>query len=303
MLTGHSPETIVRHLPPWALATVLAFLLPGRLAAQQQVPFLDAHVHLNDPAAWVRLMDDHAIPWSVAFRGRNIDHRDLAAAAARWPDRITPFASISPEHREYRQAWADGDTTILGELDSLLATGRFAGIGEISVSHFAGAGFPEADFDPSGTIMRGIMALARRHGVPVSIHCEITRLREFEMLLESFPDVTVIWAHGGYTPLVLAARMLERHPNLVYELSARTWVVHPRSPDYTVLRDGRAAWPQWLELVEAMPDRFIVGTDASLRSQASDLEKIRSVQGFLAQLTPATRELVARENLKRLVGR
>lgn len=36
-----------------------------------------------------------------------------------------------------------------------------------------------------------------------------------------FPGVAVIWAHGGYTGLAEARRMLARHPNLHYELSAR----------------------------------------------------------------------------------
>ena len=66
-------------------------------------------------------------------------------------------------------------------------------------------------------------------------------------MLQRFPDVPVIWAHGGYTPLFLARRMLQRHPNLHYELSARTWPRHPRSPDYTILRDGVAVWPEWLD--------------------------------------------------------
>jgi predicted TIM-barrel fold metal-dependent hydrolase len=69
---------------------------------------------------------------------------------------------------------------------------------------------------------------------------ESTRMAELSQLLERFPDVPVIWAHGGYTPLFLARRMLDRHPNLYYELSARTWPRHPRSPDYTILRDGAA---------------------------------------------------------------
>jgi len=159
----------------------------------------------------------------------------------------------------------------------------------------------EADFDPAGPTMAGILALAQRHRVPVLLHVEWTRLRELSALLERFPDVAVIWAHGGYTPLFVARRMLERHPNLTYELSARTWPSHPRSPDYTILRDGRAVWPEWLALIEAMPERFVVGTDASHRSAESEAMKHASVQAFLRQLSPATRERVARANLLKLV--
>jgi predicted TIM-barrel fold metal-dependent hydrolase len=152
-----------------------------------------------------------------------------------------------------------------------------------------------------GPMMTGILALARKHRVPVMVHIELTRVKEFSQLLEAFNDVPVIWAHGGYTPLFIARRMLERHANLHYELSARTWPRHPRSPDYTILRDGKNVWPEWLELIESKPDRFIVGTDASHRSRESEHMKFDSVQSFLRQLSPATRDRVARANLLALV--
>jgi len=95
--------------------------------------------------------------------------------------------------------------------------------------------------------------------------------------------------------------MIERHPNLVYELSARTWPSHPRSPDYTILRDGRNVWPEWLALIEAHPGRFVIGTDASHRSKESDAMKYASVQGFLRQLSPAARERVGSANILSLV--
>jgi predicted TIM-barrel fold metal-dependent hydrolase len=239
---------------------------------------------------------------AVVFWGRGGDNESVAASAARHPDRFIAFASISPERLAYRRSWDGDDTTMLKQLDELLSSGRFHGIGEISVTHFPSPGFPEADYDPSGRTMTAILALARKHRVPVLAHVEWTRMDAFSTLLARYPDVSVIWAHGGYTPLFVAARMLERHPNLTYELSARTWPVHPRSPDYTILRDGATVWPQWLALIESHPDRFIVGTDASHRSIESEIMKLESVQAFLRQLAPATRERVGRANLLALLG-
>jgi hypothetical protein len=114
--------------------------------------------------------------------------------------------------------------------------------------------------------------------------------------------VSVIWAHGGYTPLFLARRLLENHPNLIYELSARTWARHPRSPDYTVFRNETTVWPEWLELVEAMPTRFLAGTDAAGRSEVGDIANARRVQLFLQQLSSDTRLQVAQTNFDRILG-
>lgn len=263
---------------------------------------MDAHVHLNDEGLHLELMRRFGAQRAVVFWGRNSDNESIAEAVARHPDLFIGFASISPERRAYRRAWDADDATLLKSLDELLASGRFKGIGEISAVHFASPGLPEADYDPMGPMMRGIMALARRHRVPVLVHVEVTRLKELAVLLETFHDVPVIWAHGGYTPLFIARRMLERHPNLYYDLSARTWPRHPRSPDYTILRDGREVWPEWLELIAAKSERFVIGTDASHRSRESEVMKFESVQAFLRQLSPAVRERVARTNLLRLLG-
>ena len=283
--------------------TLPAAATPGRSspARIQQPSFVDAHVHLNEPDSAIKLLGT-AGNKAVAFIGARGSNQTVLAAAQRSDGRLIPFASISPERREYRERWTRNDTTLTDELDRLLETGAFRGIGEISVVHFAGDGFPEADFDLQGPVMQGIMRVALRRQLPVLIHCEVTRLREFSALLEAFPSVRVIWAHGGYTPYVLAVRMLERHANLTYELSARTWTSHPRSPDYTIFRDASAVWPQWLALIERYSDRFVIGTDASFRSMENERRKIERVQLFLRQLSDSTRVKVSTSNMLRLVG-
>ena len=267
----------------------------------ENIPFIDAHVHLNDERMQLELMQRHGVERAVVFWGRSSDNDTVAASAKRHPGRFIPFASVSPERAAYRRGWERDDPALLETLDTMLATGLYLGIGEISVTHFPSPGLPEADFNPNGATLRGILSLARKHRVPVMVHAEWTRLREFGELLRSFPDVPVIWAHGGYTPLFVAQRMLDLHPNLFYELSARTWPVHPRSPDYTILRDGQNVWPQWLAFIERQPERFLVGTDASHRSAESEAMKFQSVQNFLRQLTPAARDLVARGNIMKLL--
>jgi predicted TIM-barrel fold metal-dependent hydrolase len=267
------------------------------------IPFIDAHVHLNNENMQLDLMQRHGAERAVIFWGRNGDNNTVAEAARRHPDKFIPFASISPERTAYRRAWSANDAALLQNLDQLLATGQFKGIGEISSTHFPSPGFAETDYSPVGPMLTGIMTLARKHRVPVMVHVEITRLNEFAQMLKQFADVPVIWAHGGYTPLYIAQRMLNEHPNLYYELSARTWPLHPRSPDYTILRDGRQVWPEWLTLIESKPERFLIGTDASHRTLESETMKAESVQAFLRQLKPETRERVGRTNLLDLIGR
>ena len=122
----------------------------------------------------LELMRRHGAERAVVFWGRNSDNESIAESARRHPDRFIAFASISPERAAYRQLWDRDDPGVLQTLDALLASGRFRGIGEISAVHFPSPGLPEADYDPSGPIMSGILALARRYRVPVLLHIEWT---------------------------------------------------------------------------------------------------------------------------------
>jgi predicted TIM-barrel fold metal-dependent hydrolase len=335
-----SHRVVMRILPGLYVAILLGAAVTAHSSQSRDgIPLVDAHVHLNDPDSALALLQRKGVQAAVVFIGARGSNDEVLQAASRSGGRLIPFASVSPERAEYRERWQRGDTSLVGELDARFQSGQFRGIGEISVVHFASdgpaigassagaaratrrlatrrgdssastqptvartsGGFPEADFDPSGAIMRGIMRVAERRQLPVMIHCEVTRLRELEALLKAFPSVRVIWAHGGYTPLVLAARMLENHPNLVYDLSARTWSRHPRSPDYTIFRNDSLVWPEWIALIERHSNRVIVGSDASQRSMEDDGRKIDRVRLLLGQLSDTTRKRVAVENVLRLV--
>jgi len=263
-------------------------------------PIVDAHVHLNDERMQLALMDEYGNGRAVIFWGRLSDNETIAQAAARNPRRFVPFASVSPERSAYRVQWERDDPALLARLDALMATGLYRGIGEISVAHSAAQGFAATDFSPISPTMRGILEVARRYRVPVMVHCELERMDELSRLLDAFPDVAVIWAHGGYTQVADARRMLARHPNLFYELSARTWPRHPRSAEYTIMAEGRIA-PEWLALIESMPGRFLVGTDASHHVEANERMKIESVKAFLGQLSPPARREVAGDVMRRLL--
>ena len=264
-------------------------------------PLVDAHVHLNDVAMQLALMEEFGVDRAVVFWGRNSDDESILAAAAQHPHRFIPFASISPERTRFRPFWERDDSAIVERLEALLATGRFRGIGEISVVHDATPGFAATEFALSSRVMHGVFGLARRHRLPVIVHCESRAMEQLSRLLEAFPDVAVIWAHGGYTGEPEARRMLARHPNLYYELSARTWARHPRSAAYSIAPGGELL-PEWRALVEAMPARFLVGSDASHHSEASERMKLASVRGFLGQLSPAARREVGGGTLRRLLG-
>jgi predicted TIM-barrel fold metal-dependent hydrolase len=265
------------------------------------IPFLDAHVHLNDEAMQLDLMQRFGAERAVVFWGRRSDNAAVAAAARRHSGRLLAFASISPERSRYRAAWAREDAGLLDELDALLATGLYVGIGELSLVHAATPGFAATATDLDGTLARGVFALARKHRVPLLLHVEASHREALEARLAADADVDVIWAHAGYLGAADARAVLERHPRLVLELSARTWPRHPRSEEYPIVDAQGRLQGAWRSLIEAFPDRFVVGTDASHHDPDREAMKAASVQTFLRQLPPSVRDRVARGTLSRLL--
>lgn len=262
----------------------------------------DSHVHLNDPAAQLELMARLGVRRAIVFWGHASDNDSILAAARRNPNRFVPFLSVSPERRAtYGTWWRDSDPRLLAYVESELQRGGYRGIGELSIVHFPSRGFPETEVSPLHPLMDGLLGLAERFGLPVMLHCETTYARELSQLLALHPAVHVIWAHGGYASLYWTHRMLKTHPNLTIELSMRMVHDHPRSPDFWILESPGKVWPQWLELIEQNPSRFIVGSDATQRNPRVDAARVESVQDLLRQLSPSVRSRVAHQNLDDLI--
>ena len=94
-------------------------------AAPAPIAFIDAHVHLNDVPMQLDLMAANGIPQAVVFWGRAGDNATVLAAARAHPQKFIPFASVSPERREYRGLWTRDDPRLLETLDGLLRDGAF----------------------------------------------------------------------------------------------------------------------------------------------------------------------------------
>ncbi len=85
-------------------------------ARTEDIPFTDAHVHLNDLTAQLTLMREANVPRAIIFWGRASSNAMILEAARAHPDRFVPFVSISPERAAYRSLWASNDTSILAQL-------------------------------------------------------------------------------------------------------------------------------------------------------------------------------------------
>ena len=173
------------------------------------IRLFDAHDHLPEglsPDLMVSILDDVGVDKVVlmATGGGGLEDRDSRTLEAydRYPDRVIPYlglngyTNITRPMREY--------------LDSQLATGKFLGMGELLVHHYAvsgatpgGSAFEASEFSipMDSDAVQDLMCLAAKHNVVLVVHMETNadRVAALEVALERSPTTKVIWAHQTHT--------------------------------------------------------------------------------------------------------
>jgi predicted TIM-barrel fold metal-dependent hydrolase len=156
-----------------------------------------------------------------------------------------------------------------------LYPGFWKGIGEVFTRHDDLTALIQGEVPRSNNeALARVYRLAAKHDLPVLLHSNLTSVREREPLyleeleeaLSKHPKTRFLWAHAGTSAELNRAQgklaslretvedLLARHDNLWIDLS---WsVLDP----YILDADGkpRAAW---IALIEAHPDRFVIGSD------------------------------------------
>src|SRR5262249_40866600 len=111
-------------------------------------------------------------------------------------------------------------------LEQGLREGRLRGIGELFVNneHTHQRDFQPTRYPADSPLMRTLLALAVTYHVPLSVHMEAdpASIEELERLLAIDRGATVMWAHCGFWIEADEVRkLMDRHPNLMCELSHR----------------------------------------------------------------------------------
>ncbi len=129
---------------------------------------------------------------------------------------------------------------------------------------------------------------------PASI---VTNIAAFERLLDHNPRARIVWVHAGWdltgertVPLMRA--LLERHPNLYMSVKSD----NAGTPATAPFLPGGGLKPGWLAMLEAFPDRFVVGSDQFY----DDPQIIRTyrARAFVDALPMEIARRIAYENVK-----
>ncbi|MBM4337919.1 MAG: hypothetical protein FJ110_00075 [Deltaproteobacteria bacterium] len=310
------------------------FLMPGVGAAAEiyKGPILDAHSHVGESFDWetmVSVMDRNNVSRQIIMaRGypgpsgsKDLPGNDDLALklSDKYPGRFLPLVGMQRTELTGEHKWRNPDAAVnalLKETEVSLATGRFRGIGEVIVRHYAYSSGKHAEMENPiySPFMLRLSQIAARFDVPIVLHMEGEPgfVKDFTRLLQENPRVRYIWAHScGRSKAPVIRTMLTNHSNLFCDLSSMTNVGEtgygtgwPRMEAYNALIEQNGViFPEMREIYEAFPDRFMIGTDVAHAPGMNQKNYGRRIQRFrelLAQLKPQTAAAFAEDNAIRI---
>jgi hypothetical protein len=263
------------------LATLTWALSAALVAAQDQRPIVDAHIHYSHdtwgpipPPEAIKVLRQAGLKKAFVSSSSDDGTRMLHKEA---PDFIVPVL------RPYRSRGEIGtwvhDASIVPHVEGRLKTMAYAGIGEF---HVFGA---DADLP----VMRRLVELAKERKIFLHAHSDVDAV---ERIFKQDPDARVLWAHSGFTTPDAVRTLLAKHRMLWADLAFRN--------DYAPY--GKLD-PAWRQLILDFPDRFMVGTDTpSPERWYYVVEHAKFSRGWLAELPADVADNVAFRNAERLAA-
>ncbi|MDB5357918.1 MAG: hypothetical protein JWN24_4371 [Phycisphaerales bacterium] len=182
--------------------------------------------------------------------------------------------------------------------------GFWQGIGEVMTRHDDLTALTYGQPARADNLALGrVFTFAGQHDLPVFLHSNIGSvwkhepiyLPEVETAVREHPQTRIVWCHAGISRRIEIPTLtkdletlVRKYPNLYVDVS---WVVY----DNDLAKSGRPD-PQWLALIEAFPDRFMIGSD-KVGHFADYPHEILKYYPFLDALKPATADKLVRGNL------
>ena len=233
---------------------LLSLALLSPLLAWGAPPLADVHVHYKWSQKEVTPAEDAV----RTLRENNISLAVVIGTPAEYalelerlaPERVIPIWSPYRVPGDW-SSWPY-DKGVLQRARTALATGRYAGIGEL---HLIGGFVP----DWRTPVISGLITLAEEYEVPILVHTEFSHTAYLIELCRAHPELRILWAHAGaILDTAQVAEVMATCPNVWSELSARDpW----RFVNNPITDSDGVLLPNWRGLIEAYPDRFMIGSD------------------------------------------
>lgn len=262
------------------VVALMAMVAP--VAAQDQLPIFDAHVHYSHdavdrvpPKEAVEIMRKAGLRRAMVSSSDDDGTQRLLAAA---PDLVVP--SLRPYRKRSDTPTWTNDPGIITYVEDRLKRFKYRAIGE----------FHAYNVDIDKPVVQRMIALARQYKLLLHAHSDADAV---ERIFKSYPEAIVLWAHSGFDRPERVREMLRKHPNLWADLAFRT--------DHA---SGSTIAPDWKAAFEEFPDRFMVGSDTYVAERWHYIpEHANYSRRWLASLPKDIAERIAYKNAEAMLAK
>ena len=266
---------------------------------------------------------------------RDLDvDQELAKIVQQYPDSYAFLgggSTLSPliiDSASGGQVTADLRRTFEEQAEAIVQMGA-AGFGETAALHLSFVESLPYFAIPADTPLFLLLAdIAARSDMPIDIHMEAVaedmplpkgissppnpptlqeNISGLEHLLAHNRNARIVWAHAGWDntghrTVALMRRLLETHANLYMNIklpigSKRDDLTPPENQP---VDDNGRIRPEWIDLLQAFPDRFVLGSEAFYDIQAMARGASAAQTPFIEQLPPDLARKVGYENAARI---
>lgn len=288
--------------------------------------------------ALIALMDRYGVEKAIVMpppqgpgQPGGYDYRVLAPLVSAYPSRLALAAGGGTLNRTIVETdpaavTADVQRRFDDEAEAIVRAGAVA-FGEMTAMHFClNPRHHYIQAPPDHPLLLRLADIAARHRMPIDLHMEAlaqTRatpesiltacsknpdrlpatIPAFERLLAHNRNAKIVWQHVGWDntgemTIPLLRRLLSDHPNLYLAIKA----TEPKArPMFNVIADANGRpQPEWVEFLQAFPDRVVVGADEFARGNVpggyAKPPFFAKTWQMVAQLPPQLVLRIARDN-------
>ena len=252
---------------------------------------------------------------------------ELQAVARQYPTRFAFSAggeSLNPliQNTPPGNVTADVLRSFQEEARTIAEAGA-AAFGELAAEHFSSriGNHPYESAPPDHPLFLALADIAAQYNMPIELHMEavprdmpfpdanvagppnpasiVANIAAFERLLDHNPRARIVWVHAGWdltgertVPLMRA--LLERHPDLYMSVKSD----NAGTPATAPFLPGGGLKPGWLAMLEAFPDRFVVGSDQFY--DEPQIVRTYRARAFVDALPTEIARRIAYENIKHI---
>jgi predicted TIM-barrel fold metal-dependent hydrolase len=284
-------------------------LLDPAAAAAAELPIIDAHSQIDERVGLDRvvpLLDQAGVARVILSARGRLKSEGIAALARRHPERV--IAAVRTKSRVY----ADNRPVYYRLLEDQLRMPEFQAMAELILWHAAkGQRAPQWVIPAHAPQVRAALAAVFERGWPAVLHYEFAAagtaaeglMAELEGLLRARPGHPFVLTHMGQLDIKQTRRLIESHANIHFMPSWSNSITRDISRQPWInLFVGRRLAPDWKALIEAHPERFVLGLDNVFAEHWGDLyvRQVALWREALGALPDEAAHAVAHGNAERL---